>query len=511
VLWLVARKMGRRSRIVSRALLAAFGPLDCSLVLSGSTAFDKLQRMLAGDSWQRLHQVKSLQLLGQLRFEVAEGGADLLAAIAAKLPHLESLALSMGPPDLSPLAPLRSTLTALEIQLPPHAFSTGDAGLSLLTNLRSLTFTGAPGGGDRVVWQHLLSSLPQLVRLNAPTSAWTPQWLAGLGGSMPQLTSLALGRSDPQQQQWAAVATAAAWQALTGLRSLSLSAMSLFESSTADSIMEGLSHCTWLDSLHLVLQVGPSEPPPNLLQLSCLRLASLDMQMVRAHAEPLEAVLHALTHLTKLRLAYHECAQDVGAPRLPSSLVNLQLLGDWNPSSLLPPLQALPSLRVLYLHHQRNGHNPHWGAVAAEQLSKLTQLHRLSIATICPRLLVFHLSALTTLRDLRLEVTASTEDEAADQDLLHLAALRALTRLALTRMPWVSALGLLALLEALPNLQQLELSEVAELEGGALVEGLLPRVLPRLACVNLVGVRLPGHVRAALLSAAEAHDCRCVV
>jgi hypothetical protein len=513
VLWLIARRMGRRSRTVSRALLAAYGPLDCGLVFSGSATFNELQRMLGGSSsgWH-LRQVKSLQLLPPVRKEEAKGAADLLASIAAKLPHLESLALGMGPPDLSLLAPLRSTLTALDMQLPSHAFTIGDAGLSLLTNLRSLTFTGAPGGGDRVAWQDLPRSLPQLVLLNTASSAWTPQWLAGLGSRMPHLTSLALGFLEHHAgHAWDAGATATLRQALTGLRSLSLHAMSLNDSSAVDAMIEALSHCTWLEALHLLLVVGPTGPAPNLLQLASVRLASLDMRIVRTHMGPLEAGLHALTHLTKLELCYY-CGQAVSAPQLPSSLVTLQLSGNWSPSSLLPPLHALPSLRVLILHHSSNDRGASWTAPGAEQLSKLTQLHSLAIMPRCPRLLLPHLSALTTLRELCLAAD-NTEHGVTDQDLVHLFPLRELTRLALSRMQRVSASGVLALLEALPNLQQFKLAGMLQpaAHGGALVEGLLPRVLPRLTSLQLVGVQLPGLVRDSLLSAAEVHGCRCVL
>jgi hypothetical protein len=512
VLWLIARKMGRRSRALSRALLHAYGPLDCSLAFSGSAAYDELQRVLGGSSsGQRLQLVTSLQLVEQWGEECE---ADLVASIVAKLPNLQSLALTMAPPDLSLLARLRNTLTALDVQLPPHAFDSGDAGLSLLTNLRSLTFTGDPDGGDGVACQHLLGSLPQLVRLNAPSSAWNPQWLAGLGSRMPHLTSLALGYPDKQvQHAWDAVATAAVQQSLTGLRSLSLCALSLTEPSAIDTMVEALAHCTWLESVHLFLHVGPSNPAPNMLQLSSLRLASLAVRIC-AHADPLVAALHALTHLTKLRLAYHQCTKDMGVPQLPSSLVELHLLGDWQPSSPLPPLQALPSLRVLNLRHGTLACEARWTPEAAQQLAKLTQLHSLSVAIMGPRLLLPHLSGLSALRELRLTMTERTgQDEVADRDLQHLLPLQELVVLCLGNLQRVSAAGVLALLEALPNLQQLELTYMmqAEVEGAALVEGLLPRVLPHLTRLELVGVQLPGHARDALLSAAEAHGCRCTI
>jgi hypothetical protein len=504
VLWQIVRKMGRRSRNVSKAMLAAYGPLDCRLVLSGSAALADLWLVLGGSRGQRLQHVKSLQL-PQLEQNAAACEADMVAAIVEKLPHLESLAVPIGLPDLSLLAPLGSTLTALDIHTPFHTCSAMGTGLSQLTQLRSLALSGMrPAGSDMVAWQHLLGSLPRLVQLSwySQQDSWTAQWLAGLGSRMPRLTSLALGYTRMTQHSWDAGTTAALRQALVGLRALSMSV----DPCTAGPMLEVLAQCTWLESLHLGLHLGRGAPPPDLQQLSSARLTSLDMRMCFVHAAPLVAALHALTHLTKLQLSYG-CRPDSSAPQLPDSLIEVHLRDDWNPSSLLPSLQALPSLRVLHLHR---GHDASWTPAAAEQLSKLTQLHAISFET-CPHLRLPNLSALTALRELRMEAGHSSEHSVTDWDLLRLVPLQELTRLVLGQLQRVSASGLLALLEALPKLQQLELSGVLQSDeevGGALVEGLLPRVLPRLRCLNLAGVPLPRHVRAALVSAAEAHDCR---
>jgi hypothetical protein len=503
--------MGRRARVVSKALLAAYGPPDCSdLAFSGSAGLRELQRILATGG-QRLQQVKSLQLrqLGQGE----ECGAELVASIVAKLPHLESLKLPMADSELPLLAPLSSSLTALDAKVQGPPLGTGAVHLSQLTNLRSLALSGHVAGaaGDQVPWQHLLGSFPQLVRLSWGAE-WNPRWLAGLVSAVPRLTSLSLGQAPAAQHVWDDQAAAAMRQALSGLRSLSWDAASAHDTAAVAAALEALAQCTWLEPLHLGLLVAGGNAPPNLLQLSSLRLASLHMTLWFLDAGPQLAGLHALTHLMKLQLTYYECSQGVAAPQLPSSLVDVQIRGHWNPSSLLPPLQALPSLRVLLLLHERTGRSVRWTPAAAEQLSTLTQLRSLSIATRRPQLLLPHLSALTALTALRLLGVCSSNHDVTDQDLVHLVPLQELTSLSLGQLQRVSASGLLALLEALPHLQRLVVaSRLGPEEGGALVEGLLPRVLPRLNHLKLLGLQLPGHVRAALLSAAEAHDCRCVL
>jgi hypothetical protein len=520
VLWLIARKMGRRSRTVSRALLAAFGPLDCGLVISGSAAFGALQRVLGGGSWQRLQQAKSLQLT-QLDWG-EECGADLVASIVTTLPHLEYLKLPTGPSELAlraRLAPL-CTLTALNMRCSscPTAGAWAE-GLTQLTGLRSLIVRGpTPEARDMVAWQHVLGSLPQLQRLrwfaDRSIGVWTPQWLAGLGSRMPHLTSLSLGQSPAPQHAWDACATAALRQALTGVRSLSFNASARGDSAAAvDAAFTGLSQCTWLE-LHLDLLVDGPDPAPNLLQLSSLRLASLDLAMEFSAVGPLMRALQAQAHLTKLLLRYYDCPFEACVPQLPSTLVELRLVD--GPASLMPLLQALPSLRLLSWCHNDNSRG---AAPAAAQLSKLTQLHALSIATwSLPPALLPSLGRLTALRKLRLDQPDPYDASrpalnVTDRDLMQLVPLRELTRLVLRVMHEVTASGLLALLEALPHLQRLELADIltSEVEAEALVEGLLPRVLPRLTHLQLVNVWLPGHAQAALLSAAEAHDCRCVV
>jgi hypothetical protein len=507
LLWHVTRRMGRRSRIVSTTLLDAYGPLDCRLVLSSHS---QLRHMLRAGG-HRLQYITSLQLLEQPE---AERGGDSLASTVARLPGL--------------LAPLRATLTALDVRVQPALgprSSPALEGLAQLTGLRSLTLSGVPSSAAGAPeCATALGSLPHLQHLDwfaqSDQGAWTPAWLVGVRSSLPQLTSLSLNHLAPSQREWGARDTEAMLRALAGLRSLSVKAVATAAASAAASgVLAALAQCTWLESVHLHLAVESWAPPPGLLQLSRLRLASLELSVERfcspSDAEPLLRPLAALSRLTRLALD-NRCFQGLRAPQLPSSLVELQVLGGWEAPGLLLHLQDLPALRVLGLHHDSPFGNNFWAGAAAEQLPALTQLRSLAITrALAAHGLVACLSGMTTLRELRLAAVAG-EDAAfdtTDADLLRLVALRGLTCLALTQMGEVSPSGLLPLLEALPSLQHLELSAVLRSGPGgeALVQGLLPRVLPRLSRLQLLGVPLPGHVRDALLSAAEAHDCRCDV
>jgi hypothetical protein len=519
VLWHIARKMGRRCRTVSRALLAAYGPLDCSLVLSGSAALNKLQLLLER-SGQRLQHVMSLQL-------PLQGGplcsAELLSAVVATLPRLQSLTLRLHNAGLPLLSPLHPSLTALDVIMYPDPGATSAIGEGqvplLLPNLRSLTLGGTlPTSTDMLAWGFLLSSWQHLERLTwFPLSYCTPELLAMRRGS-PQLTSLSLGYMIASPAGWQNGDTAAMQRALGGVRSLSLKAHADDDAAVAavDAMVAGLSRCSGIQrvAVHLTLDVFSWSPPPDLLQLSSLQLASLELPMRNAasavQVEPLLHSLHALSRLTKLELSFFDLVYFyLDMPQqLPTSLVELRVGGAWHPSSLLPPLQALPALRVLGLHLQSR----EWLDEAAEQLSTLTQLRTLSLMSCSlPPGWVTALSCLTALQELRLRDTM--EGSATDEDLLQLARLRALTCLSLNEAGQASANGFLDLLDALPTLRQLELARVLKcgVDAEELVEGLLPSVLPRLTHLKLVDEQLPRQLQDALLAAAEAHGCRCDV
>jgi hypothetical protein len=121
-------------------------------------------------------------------------------------------------------------------------------------------------------------------------------------------------------------------------------------------------------------------------------------------------------------------------------------------------------------------------------------------------------SCLTVLRALCLEGGRDGNEvqDVTDEDLLQLLPLRGLTHLALGNMRRVSAPGVVALVESLSELQLLEVSDMprSQMQSEVLVQGLLPRVVPRLACLKLSCMQhLSGGVRDALQAAAGAHGC----
>jgi hypothetical protein len=529
VLWHITRKMGRRCRVWSKALQAAYGPLDCGLELPATVGLGELQRML-GARGQHLQHITSLQLYPPA---YESRPAERLVSIFSMVPHLGALHITVYDADLHALAPLRGTLTALTVVVKTQQTQRGGAdlrGLARLTALRSLSITVlAEGPEEALALQHALGSLTQVVDLTwggvLNSGWWTPQWLAGVRSSMPQLASLCLCGPPEPQDVWDDGDTVALQQAVAGLRSFTLRSMGML-SGEPSLVVAALSQCTGVACMHLMIPLHRTcqGSPPDLLQLSRLRLASLQLWVQEDSAAPSQAgpllqALGALSHLTNLDVKY--VASDVlsGPPQLPSSLVELQVGGDLEPSTLLPPLQALRGLTKLSLPSYVQCRRRFWSPATAEQLSTLTQLRSLSLA-VCfmPPGWLAALPGLTALRELQLQGAGwnwmrMVGRSFIDEDLLHLAPLRGLTCLLLGELGQVSAPGLLALLDALPNLQQLELDDALQsaAAGEALVEGLVARVLPRLARLQLLSVQLPERACDALLSAAEAHGCRCCV
>jgi Leucine-rich repeat (LRR) protein len=487
VLWHIARKMGRRSRTVSRALLDAYGPLDCGLVLpSTMNSLTHLSRMLRSGG-QRLQHVTSLQHVTPL--------CRMLPTVAAKLPHLRSLTAEICTEELQVLAPLHSSLVALDVDFrrsPRGSCPTSVSGcpfLSQLTSLTSLKLRGFRCVVDLAQWQQDLGGLPQLERLsffadNLWTSSdsfgWTPQLLASVRSGTPHMTHLSLGSSPRVHREWDDGDAAAMQQALVGLRSLSFIATEDDRGSWAatEGLVAVLSRCPGIESVHMDLEVRAGARPFDLLQLSSLRQASLHVvrrtsNCPRSDLESTLGPLPALSHLTKLELFFLDCIEHLSTPQLPSSLVELWVDGPFSPSSLLPPLQALPHLRVLGLHLP----SQEWTPEAVEQLSTLTQLRSIKLAG-CSLASgwVTALASLTALQELRLQHNRT--NSAAGEDLSQLAPLCALTCLSLNGPGQATACGLLALLEALPNLRHLVLQLLVEcgVDVEELVEGLLPRV-----------------------------------
>jgi hypothetical protein len=531
VLWHIARKMGRRSRIVSRALRDAYGPLGRGLQLPGGAYWDGLSQLpgLLVSRGQCLRHLNSLQLLHPRGQNCARAG--VLACIVEELPHLESLSLHLSGPELPLLAPLRSTLTALSVHLDACRFATAamTEGLEQLTGLRSLTLAGpgSPATGMRDAWQYVPSNLPQLLHLSwfvgSGFFVWTPQWLVRLGCSMPQLTSLCLGHPLAPEHAWKECTAPALQRAVASLRVLPFKARAGArddESGAAvDAMVAQLLACCGIECVHMALHVAAWTPPPDLLQLCSLPLASLDVVIERpgsgSQLQPLLLALPSLSRLTRLNMSIIGCSPWLVCPQLPISLVEVQLEGDWEPSSVLPPLQALPELRVLALH----GMCP----IAAKiWLSTLTQLHSLALIARGAQSLswaIASLAELTALQALRLDNRDAVHNrrsrEATALRLTQLASLQELRNLSLN-FPWevqgLPASCMLDALEALPNLQQLELrtkpGHADALE--ALVGGMLPLVLPRLTCFKLLGGGLPERVVGTLLSAAKAHGCTVV-
>jgi hypothetical protein len=533
VLWHIVRRMGRRSRVVSRALLDAYGPLDCRLVLRGGGSLTKLLRMLKHRE-QRLPQITSLQLCDQVVCEAEL--TELVDSIAAHATKLASLSLLMADVDLPFLAPLRHTLLALEVSFArqPLDPDLNVIGLKFLTNLTSLKLARITQHANTVDhWRSALRRLPQLLHLSwfPDSSIWTPHWLADLRQCVPQLTSLCLGYASTSQAAWGNGNTAAMQEALKGLRSLSLR-MKLFgveSEASADAVVSALSLCTWIERVHLSLHLRGWHPLLDLPRLSAhsVRLASVDLVAEKPYlASRLAGMVQALgpqSHVTMLGLSYFDSSPygtKFTCPELPSSLAELRVAGHWAPAALLRAAVQLPCLRRLELSHTKC---LRWSAAATEQLGKLAQLQTLRMELSPPPVdLLLALSGLTALAELQLKVPPmlnvhrthqghivecrAYDGDITDADLLHLAPLKAqLTRLHLEGLHLVSATGLAALLGELTSLQQLEL-ELWRVPGA--VGGGLKKLLTRLQCVSsvqLVGAGMAEERFEELALQAQAH------
>jgi hypothetical protein len=323
--------MGRRSRIVNRALLDAYGPLDCGLRLSGDSAGLNQLRLMLRHVGQRLQHIKSLQLPRPLD---GERSAYLLSAAVSKLPNLTSMAAFLRPSELPLLAPLRHTLTALDLAMQPSAGHDAAAirGLARLTNLRSLSLSHAylHGGSSDVGPPHAAGSVPQRTDMSSFVQS-SPRWLARVRGSMPHLTSLSLALSPPPMGGWHDDDMDAVQAALAGVRSLSLDA-GLMPVSMFNSLVLGLAQCTEIESLHLGLHLSV-DPWTHLAQLSTLQLDSLDVGLIYPSSstqDPLAPALRTQSRLTRLSLhctPQFELLTPHLPSRLPSSLVELHLNG----------------------------------------------------------------------------------------------------------------------------------------------------------------------------------------
>jgi hypothetical protein len=196
------RKMGPRCRIVSRALLHAYGPLDCALKSWKPSAPAQLrQLLLISGSAEHVRHATSLQLgSGDSHPVNCEDWHGLFSLIAQALPSLRSLEIATSQSVtnlLAPLAPLAPTLTRLCISPTPLGIDPASLhALQQLSNLRSLTL----GGGSTLpedppvvlALQQALGALPHLAHLAWITAPWSPKFLCDredLSAGTSQLTT----------------------------------------------------------------------------------------------------------------------------------------------------------------------------------------------------------------------------------------------------------------------------------------------------------------------------------
>jgi hypothetical protein len=531
--------MGRRSRIVSRALRDAYGPLDCGLKLKGAGSPAQLEQLLLSNSAGRLCSITSLQL-GRRKYDVAvdcDDWSGFIALVCRALPRLTALKLPRRPRSgtrLAYLGPLSPTLTSLDHHL-ASTEATDPAelrSLQRLTELRSLTLRGrSPEIGPEARLALLLKALgglPRLEHLSWLQVRWGPQLLSDLALHAPHLTRLDLWILRPAGDAWDSSTTAAVQRGLPALRTLSV----LVEARRGDergaanieAMVAGLARCSAIQAIHLNLGLVDAGAPVNLEGLARLPLASLRACAYDEHIEQLARALHAQSKLTALRfwcsLSQLSSPYARSCSYLPSGLVDLRIDCNWDPDALFIRAKQLPFLTSLDLSYKRSDTQPKWSPAATEHLSKL-QLRQFGLRVEAPPPpdLLLVLSGLTALEELRLSVNPDSasmpvdDSDVTDEDLLLLARLREqLTRLRLDGLHGVTAPGVVAALTGLTNLQRVELCSLAgvdddEAGGGLVVVEALLSCLPWLSRLRLICVYLPWAARDALVAAAAERGC----
>jgi hypothetical protein len=379
--------MGRPSRLLSKQMLAAYGPLQGGLRLEHYTLPQLLRIIqhhctrLQGTTALELHEttldevlprmtpqcdldpsvdpLDQMLLRAQERAQVQEALGPLLqrqhlqlfTALPAAFPHLQSLALRNGLrdcctryADLELLAPLGSSLTALTVcmanarcnDIGPNPLPS-PPGSWPFTALRRLDVKfGAdmrclpPEVGAH--WLGCLALTPHLVNLDLrcklddePISA--SQWLPGLARAAPHLTSLGLYATAIE---WDAGALEALQRGLPALKEL---ALSLFTHPDIDpeplgEVFAALAVRTGLASLALHCSLEGDEllePVPAALQVSDwkLDLRCKYAKGVGRTAGVLLEALQAQTALTCLEITCSEQFIDPAAFVLHHSLLAL--------------------------------------------------------------------------------------------------------------------------------------------------------------------------------------------
>jgi hypothetical protein len=543
----VARRAGLPSRLLSKQLLEAYGPLQGGLRLQRHTPTQLLH--ILRHQCTRLRGITALELRDPL---ILRQGPDvhmqhlawqrqqqeLAAAIAAAFPNLRSLDLRDTAPlvvawgysdeAVAALQPLGSCLTSLTLPVEPgpgaSTASTAPRALRAFSALRCLHISifdmrAATRREPVAPWLECVACMPSLTELDLQT-LWGPGfsarlWLPGLARVAPQLTSLGCHSTH----DWDAAALSVLRRGLPALKSLSLKLPERDADGPAwlGAILAALSRRTGLTSLALGCPLRAwalQQPVPAALQLAGCKV---DMREHDGGEQTVLWLLEALaaqTGLTRLRVTLPRDGHADTAAVLYSSLRSMApTLVNLGVGCIFPAFDAA-LLMACTARHARlealvltDADLGGWPAEAAEKLEAMTRLQvlRLHECSI-PDALLQSLASLTQLRHLCLEDYEGGAGSFSDASLPYLQPLQQLTYLQLASPARVAGPGLMALrqLTALRRLG-LVLTRAAVMQ---LHRWLLP-LPPSLRTLSVGAEPYTEHVvlHAALVAAAKAQGC----
>jgi hypothetical protein len=551
----VARRAGLPSRLLSKQMLEAYGPLLGGLRLQHLTASQLLH--ILRHQGTRLVGITALEL----RSIIPQQGVDVTAqsqqwqlqqqelttAIAAAFPNLRSLdlvnepALEQRPSEygdapevvgrcarqaVDALQPLGSCLTALKLCVDDALDVAAPVALRPFTALRCLHISWLVEAAlpPKLVaeWLDTLACMPALAELDllhASPRLFTnvSLWLPGLAWAAPQLTSLRCCDA----WCWDVAALSVLQQGLTALKQLSfrLEVDSLDdEPALLGSILGALARRKGLTSLALGCCVKGSElqqAVPAGLQVTAWELDTRECEEEEQTVHWLLGALAAQTALTRLRVALPEASDAAHTTTtlynslrsMSPTLVVLEVECEYptfDAARFMDSIAGQLQLKELALQYADMGD---WPTKAIQQLTAMTHLQALKVVwSRIPGDVLRQLALLTQLRHLRLEDDGSKDaSHFSDASLALLQPLQQLTCLQLLCPGYITGPGVAALRQ-LAALQRLELN----LEVSAILQlhiWLLP--LPPQLRMMKVGVPHPSvfELDAALVAAAKAHSC----
>jgi hypothetical protein len=498
--------MGRPSRLLSKQMLAAYGPLQGGLRMEHYTLPQLLRIVqhhctrLQGTTALELHHTAAGYSSDSTPAELPlTTGPEpqlprhaLFAALPTAFRRLRSLSLRgawhhscTSHADLQLLAPLGSSLTALTVRmeaessLQPAPVTTHPlvaAGGWPLTSLRHLDITFADcwlelPSEEAAHWLGCLALMPHLVKLDLrlrsiDASVSAAQWLPGLAQAVPRLTSLRLCTTAT----WDGPALAALQHGLPALAALSISlfAHPQYQPDPINDVLAVLARRTALALLALDLSLDGDEllqPLPTGLQAPDWKLdLRFKYSDVGQSVWWLLEALQAQTALTSLEITCSQWEINCNAGVLHRSLLALPLTlrklsmwccyRDFDPACLMEGIARQPQLEELHLS---SCDITEWPEGVAARLSSMTRLRALRLSWSCfPGSFMQVVAALTQLEELEVRGPRAAQEHFEDSALQHLQHLQQLTRLQLLCDEYIQGPGL-TVLQHMGALHELDL------------------------------------------------------